>query len=111
MGAISLSAARRRARLKRALALLALSGLALLVLGAVYLFVSRALAIKRMEAELVRLDRLEEELLQERQRLEGLYARRFDNGYMEYLARKELGLIAPGEEKYIIIEEAQPQGR
>lgn len=105
MSAISLSAARRREKIKRALARLALGGFILLVLGVIYLFVSRAVAIKRMEAELVRLARLEKELLQERRALEGLYAKRFDSEYMEYLARKELGLISPGEEKYIIIEE------
>lgn len=103
MGAISLSEVRRREKIKRALAHLVLGGLALLILGIAYLFVSRAVAIKRMEAELTRLARLEKELLQERRALEGLYAKRFDNEYMEYLARKELGLIAPGEEKYIII--------
>jgi cell division protein FtsB len=112
MGAISLKAARRRERLKRVLARLALGGLILLILGIVYLFISRAVAIKRLEAELARLARLEKELLQERRALEGLYAKRFDNEYMEYLARKELGLIAPGEEKYIILGlEEVPQER
>ena len=33
--------------------------------------------------------------------------RRDDLDYIEYLARKELGLIRPGEEKYLLITETE----
>jgi len=39
--------------------------------------------------------------------LEARLDRRDDLDYIEYLARKELGLIRPGEEKYILIHEPQ----
>jgi cell division protein FtsB len=110
MGATSLSVVRRRGRLRRIVLLATLIAFAAMILGTGYLFLSRALAIKRMEAELKRLDLREQQLLQERAALEKTLSKRFDNDYMEYLARKQLGLIKPGEEKYIVVEEVQPQG-
>lgn len=105
MGAISLSVVRRRERIRRIVLLITSIVFIAMILGIAYLFVSRAVAIKRLEAELRRLDVREQHLLQERLELERRFAKRFDNRYMEYLARKLLGLIKPGEEKYIIIEE------
>lgn len=105
MGAISLSVVRRRERIRRIVLLITSIVFISMILGIAYLFVSRAVAIKRLEAELRQLDVREQHLLQERLELERMFAKRFDNRYMEYLARKLLGLIKPGEEKYIIIEE------
>lgn len=105
MGAISLSVVRRRERIRRIVLLITSIVFISMILGIAYLFVSRAVAIKRLEAELRQLDVREQHLLQERLELERTLAKRFDNRYMEYLARKLLGLIKPGEEKYIIVEE------
>ncbi|MCR4404370.1 MAG: septum formation initiator family protein [Candidatus Acetothermia bacterium] len=105
MGAISLSVLRRRERLRRLVLLATLIAIGSVVLGIGYLFIARALEISRLEAQLRQLDLREQQLLQERAELEKLLAKRFDNEYMEYLARKQLGLIRPGEEKYIIVWE------
>jgi len=105
MGAISRSELRRRARLRLALMGALLLG-ALLLAGALSAaFIVRALTIAHLQAELRALYQQEEALLQERAELEELLAKRDDPSYIEYLARKELGLIKPGEEKYIIIDE------
>ncbi|MFQ6033245.1 MAG: septum formation initiator family protein [Candidatus Bipolaricaulia bacterium] len=105
MGAISRSVIRRRERIRRIVILSTLVAFLLLVLGVGYLFLSRQWAIARLRAELWELDRQGERLLQERAALEGLFSKRFDREYIEYLARKELGLIKPGEEKYIVVED------
>ncbi len=55
------------------------------------------------------IDAVREEQAQVEATIEGLQARlqrRDDLDYIEYLARKELGLIRPGEEKYILIDES-----
>ena len=104
MGAISRSELRRRARLRLILVVSLLIGVLLLAgaLGAA--FIVRALTIAHLQAELRALYQQEEALLRERAELEALLAKRNDPDYIEYLARKELGLIKPGEEKYIIID-------
>ena len=105
MGAISRSELRRQARLRLALLAAALLA-ALLILGALSAaFIVRALTIAHLQAELRALQQREVALLRERAELEGLLAKEDDPSYIEYLARKELGLIKPGEEKYIIIDE------
>lgn len=76
----------------------------LLILSIGCLFLARGLAIAGLKAELQRLDLQVEELLRERAALKELLAKKFDPEYIEYLARKELGLIRPGEEKYIVME-------
>lgn len=105
MGAISLSVVRRRERIRRILLLATSIAFIAMILGIAYLFVSRAVAINRLEARLRQLDVQEQQLLRERTELEKMLAKRFDNEYMEYLARKLLGLVKPGEEKYIVLEE------
>lgn len=105
MGAISMTIVRRRVRLKRALVVIGMGLAALLVFSLFWLFFSRALAIAHLEAQLERLEERREQLLAERAHLEVLLERKDDPAYIEYLARKELGLILPGEEKWIIVEE------
>lgn len=104
MGAISRSVIRRRERLKKIVALITLAAMVTLILGIGYLFLARQWAIKKLQAELERLDQEEDLLQEERVTLEELLAKRFDPEYLEYLARKELGLIKRGEEKYIVVE-------
>lgn len=85
--------------------LITLAAFLALVLGIGYIFLARQWAIGRLEAELQRLDLQEKLLQQERAEMEELLARKFDPEYMEYLARRELGLIEPGEQKYIVVED------
>jgi len=105
MGAVSRSVIRRRERLRRLAILITLAALIMLILSIGYIFLARQLAIARLEAELRQLDTQREELLRERIELEELLSKKFDREYIEYLARRELGLIMPGEEKYIVVEE------
>lgn len=105
MGATRRSVIRRREQIRRVVILITLAAFLMLVLGIGYLFLARTWSIGRLKAELKRLDLQREELLQERVALEELLLKRFDPEYIEYLARKELGLIKPGEEKYIIVED------
>jgi cell division protein FtsB len=104
MGAVSRSVIRRRERIRRIVILITLTAFIMLILGIGYIFLARSLAIAKLRVELQRLDRQREELLRERAELEELLSKRFDREYIEYLARKELGLIKPGEEKYIVVE-------
>lgn len=105
MGAISRSVIRRRERIRRIVILSTLAAFLLLVLGVGSLFLSRQLAIAKLRTELQRLDRRREGLLQEQAELEELLSKKFDQQYIEYLARKELGLTEPGEQKYIVVED------
>jgi len=78
-----------------------------LALGLSALFYLRERGIAALREELQRVEHQKEQLLQENERLRVLLARKDDLDYIEYLARKELGLILPGEEKYILIEGGQ----
>jgi cell division protein FtsB len=66
------------------------------------LFYLRGRAIASLQDELLKTQEIEERLLVENERLRALLARKDDLNYIEYLARRELGLIFPGEEKYIL---------
>jgi len=84
------------------LVVLTLIGVALITL-----FASRALEVQRLQAELVQ---LETEKAKIRQEIEALSARlkaQNDLKLIEYLARKELGMVKPGEEVYIIVEDRE----
>lgn len=104
MGAIKRSALRRRARLRRITALIAVSIVLAIFFSIVYLFYARARTISEMRSELARIEQQRQAILREGEHLKALLAKKDDLKYIEYLARKELGLIKPGEEKYIIIE-------
>ncbi len=82
-------------------------GLALLGSALIALFTARALEIQRLQAELVQ---LEAEKAKIRQQIENLSARLKEKDNLkliEYLARKELGMVKPGEEVYIILEDGE----
>jgi len=102
MGAIKRSALRRRARIRKITALVVVSIVLAVVFSIVYLFYARARTIMEMRSELARIEHQKQAILREQERLRALLAKKEDLKYIEYLARKELGLIKPGEEKYII---------
>jgi len=104
MGAIKRSVIRRRARIRRVIVLAIVIAFILIILAIGYVFYARAHAIWVMRAELHRNEKRREQLLKEHEALKKLLARKDDLNYIEYLARKELGLVKKGEEKYIIIE-------
>lgn len=104
MGAVKRSILKRRKRAKRTARIAILSALVLLILTVGSVFFIRFRNIAHIRSKIaVQLDR-QEELIQINNELARLLSRKDDPGYIEYLAKKELGLIKPGEEKYIIVE-------
>lgn len=104
MGAIKRSVLRRQTRIRRITTLIGVFIVLAVVFLIAYLFYARARAINEMRAELVRIEQQKQVIIKEQERLRALLAKKDDLKYIEYLARKELGLIKPGEEKYIIEE-------
>jgi cell division protein FtsB len=80
-----------------------------LVLGASGLFVSRAVEIHRLRAELVQLEAEKAKIHEEIERLSARLNEKDDLKLVEYLARKELGMVKPGEEIYILIEDGEDE--
>jgi cell division protein FtsL len=74
------------------------------VISITVIFALRARAIADLRAEIQRIEARKARLMEENERLKLQLARKDDLAYIEYLARRELGLILPGEEKYILIE-------
>lgn len=104
MGAVKRSILKRRKRAKRTARIAILSALVLLILtvGSVFFIRFRNIAHIRSKID-AQLDR-REELIQINSKLADLLSKKDDPEYIEYLAKKELGLIKPGEEKYIVID-------
>lgn len=69
------------------------------------LLISRALTIRYLRAELIRLEAEKAKIQKEIERLSARLAERENLKLLEYLARKELGMVKPGEELYILIED------
>jgi cell division protein FtsB len=94
-------------RLRRRRWLLA-GGTLLMGCAFIALFVVRGLEIHRLRSELLQLETERAKILQE---IEALSARlkeaQNDLKLIEYLARKELGMVKPGEEVYIIVEDRE----
>ncbi|GEM_PF-3270079 len=67
-------------------------------------FYAKEREIAALQRERASAERLIQTLEQEIEELEALLALKDDLDYIELLARRELGLIFPGEEKYILIE-------
>ena len=74
------------------------------VISITVIFALRARAIADLRAEIERIEARKARLMEENERLKLQLARKDDLAYIEYLARRELGLILPGEEKYLLIE-------
>lgn len=83
--------------------------LGILVLGGIIvgLFISRALEIQHLQQELVQLEAERAKIRQEIERLSARLKERDNLQLIEYLARKELGMVKPGEEVYILIEDGE----
>lgn len=84
-----------------------LVGIVVLVGALVGLFVSRALEIRHLQQELVRLEAEKAKIQGEIERLSARLKERDNLKLIEYLARKELGMVKPGEEIYILIEDGE----
>lgn len=67
-------------------------------------FYAKEREISALRREQASAERLISTLREEIEGLRALLARKDDLDYLELLARRELGLIFPGEEKYILIE-------
>jgi cell division protein FtsB len=80
-----------------------------LVGALVGLFVSRALAIRHLQHELVQLEAEKAKIQREIERLSARLTERDNLKLIEYLARKELGMVKPGEELYIVIEDGEAE--
>ncbi|MCL6642102.1 MAG: septum formation initiator family protein [Candidatus Bipolaricaulota bacterium] len=82
-----------------------------LVIGAmlVGLFLSRALEIHRLRTELVQLEAEKAKIRKEIERLSARLNEKDNLKLIEYLARKELGMVKPGEEIYILIEDGEDE--
>lgn len=80
--------------------------LGLVVVSIGTFFYLRGQAIAEVQAELQAIREHQERIVDDNEELRVLLGRRDDPEFIEYLARRELGLILPGEEKYILVESA-----
>ncbi len=77
-----------------------------LILG---IFISRVLTIRHLRAELAQLAGEKAKIQKEIERLSARLREKDNLQLIEYLARKELGMVKPGEELYIIIEDGEAE--
>jgi len=69
-----------------------------------FLYIDRFLEIRHLHAEIARINQEERAALSIQNDLRDRLAHRNDPATIEYLARKELGLVKPGEEKVIFVK-------
>ncbi len=86
-----------------------LVGIVVLVGMLVGLFVSRALEIRHLQHELIQLEAEKIKIQREIERLSAQLSNRENLKLIEYLARKELGMVKPGEQIYILIEDGEEE--
>jgi len=82
-------------------------GVLLVSIGLGILFYGKFAEIASYKAEIAELETQQTRVQSEIDEFERLLSLKDDYAYIEYLARKELGLIYPGEEKYIIVGEIE----
>ena len=70
-----------------------------------FLYISRFLVIQHLRAEIAAITRQEQVARAQQAELRARLAHANDPATIEYLARKELGLVKPGEEKIIFVKE------
>lgn len=104
MGAVKKSTLKRRERAKRTARITFVSVLILIILAVGSVFYLRSRHIASIELKIAHQLTRKDELVKENEELRELLGKRNDLEYIEYLARKKLGLIKPGEEKYIIVD-------
>lgn len=68
-----------------------------------WVFYEKQTEINSYRQDVTSLEAKQDLVNQEIESFQRLLSLKDDNEYIEYLARKELGLIYPGEEKYIIV--------
>lgn len=73
------------------------------------LFVSRALEIRHLQQELVRLEAEKAKIHKEIEQLSVRLKERDNLKLIEIVARRELGMVKPGEEIYIFIEDGETE--
>lgn len=71
------------------------------------LFVVRALQIRHLHQELIQLEAEKATIQREIERLSARLTEKDNLKLIEYLARKELGMVKPGEQIYILIEDGE----
>lgn len=76
----------------------------LLILAISTFFYLRGHAIASLKQQLKETLQQQERLIEENEQLKALLARKDDLEFIGYLAKRDLGLILPGEEEYILIE-------
>lgn len=87
----------------------ALVGMVVLLGVLIGLFVSRALEIRHLRQELIQLEAEKAKIQREIERLSARLKEKDNLTLIEYLARKELGMVKPGEEIYILIEDGEAE--
>lgn len=92
----------RRRRLRQWLRRLLLTGLISLAAVIGYAFYLQITSVLDFQMELSTLKTQAQAIQAENQRLAEQLSLQDDPQYLEYLARRELGLIKPGEVKYIL---------
>lgn len=86
-----------------------LVGIVVLVGMLVGLLVSRTLEIRHLQHELIQLEAEKIKIQREIERLSAQLSNRENLKLIEYLARKELGMVKPGEQIYILIEDGEEE--
>lgn len=85
-----------------------LAGVTLLMgFAFIALFIVRGLEIHRLRSELLQLETEKAKILREIETMSARLKAQNDLKLIEYLARKELGMVKPGEEVYIIVEDRE----
>ncbi len=69
-----------------------------------FLYIDRFFKIRHLQAEIARITQEEQAALVVQNELRDRLAHADDPATIEYLARKELGLVKPGEEKVIFLK-------
>ncbi len=84
--------------------------IALLLIGAlIWVFTSRTLEIRHLRRELRQLESEKAQIQKEIESLSERLRAIHDLKLVEYFARKELGMVKPGEELYILIEDGEQE--
>jgi cell division protein FtsB len=101
---LSLSILNRRWRAVQLKTRLVAIAVLLLILAIAALFIVRAVAIAHLRAEVRAIQTQQAQMVQEIADLKALLSQENDPSTLEYLARLKLGMVKPGEVKYLLVE-------